>query len=54
MSTFSSLQGGLRLPCASNFSFVATSLIAFSSGLFVPTVMAQAIQEVVITGNPLS
>ncbi|MEY3409199.1 MAG: hypothetical protein RIS02_926, partial [Pseudomonadota bacterium] len=54
MSTFSSLQGGLRLPCASNFSFVTTSLIAFSSGLFVPTVMAQAIQEVVITGNPLS
>ncbi|MFY8015487.1 MAG: TonB-dependent receptor [Limnohabitans sp.] len=54
MSTFSSLQGGLRLPCASNFSFVTTSLIAFSSGLFVPTAMAQAIQEVVITGNPLS
>ena len=54
MSTKFSLQADLRSPYTSVFSFATTSLIAFSHSLFFPTAMAQAVQEVVITGNPLS
>jgi iron complex outermembrane recepter protein len=54
MSLISSQRGGFRTPCTSVFSFASAALILVSHSLFAPTAMAQAIQELVITGNPLS
>ena len=47
-------QGGLPATSSSVFSIAATAVVSFLPSLFVPSAMAQAVQEVVITGNPLS
>jgi iron complex outermembrane recepter protein len=54
MSIISSRQGGLCAPCMSVFSIATTALMSIGQGMFSPTALAQAVQEVVITGNPLS
>ena len=54
MSLISSQKGGVRAPSTSVFSIVSAALMLVSHSLFAPTAMAQAIQELVITGNPLS
>ena len=54
MSQISSRQGGSRAPCTSVFSIAATAMMSIMPGLFLPNAVAQAVQEIVITGNPLS
>ena len=54
MSIISSRQGGLCAPCMSFFSIATTALMSIGQGMLAPTALAQAVQEVVITGNPLS
>ena len=54
MSQISSRQGGSRAPCTSVFSIAATAMVSIMPGLFLPNAVAQAVQEIVITGNPLS
>jgi iron complex outermembrane recepter protein len=54
MSQISSRQGSSRAPCTSVFSIAATAMVSIMNGLFLPNAVAQAVQEIVITGNPLS
>ncbi len=54
MSKFSCHQTGVFTPCTSVFFIALNGAMVLSHGLFAPTVLAQAVQEVVITGNPLS
>lgn len=49
-----SRQGGLCAPFISVFSIATTALMSIGQCMFAPTALAQAVQEVVITGNPLS
>ncbi len=54
MSKISSRKGAMRAPYGAVFSLAASSAVVLGQGLLAPSAMAQAIQEVVITGNPLS
>jgi len=54
MSHIFSWRGGLPATFSSVFSMAAAAMVSFLPGLFVPSAMAQAVQEMVITGNPLS
>ena len=54
MFQISSRQGSSRAPCTSVFSIAATAMVSIMPGLFLPNAVAQAVQEIVITGNPLS
>ena len=54
MSLISSQKGGVRAPSTSVFSIVSAALMLVSHSLFASTAMSQVIQELVITGNPLS
>ena len=54
MSKFSCHQTGVFTHCTSVFFIALNGAMVLSHGLFAPTVLAQAVQEVVITGNPLS
>ena len=54
MSHIFSRQGGSPATFSSVFSMAATAMVSFLPGLFATSAMAQAVQEIVITGNPLS
>ncbi len=54
MFKISSRQGVMRAPCNALLSVSASAVVLIGHGVFVPAVLAQAVQEVVITGNPLS
>ena len=54
MFKISARQGVMRAPCNALLSVSASAVVLIGHGVFVPAVLAQAVQEVVITGNPLS
>ena len=54
MFKISSRQGAMRAPCNALLSVSASAVVLVGHGFFASAVLAQAVQEVVITGNPLS
>ena len=54
MSFFSSQICGRRTPFAFHTSTSVLALMAMASSVFAPQAIAQAVNEVIITGNPLS
>ncbi|NBQ06843.1 MAG: hypothetical protein EBU20_09265 [Betaproteobacteria bacterium] len=54
MFKISSRQGDMRATCHALWSVSASTIMFAGQGIFVPSALAQAVQEVIITGNPLS